>query len=43
MVYHGKIQLAIVIVAPPDQVKEGEPDGSEFRPDWKHVLHDGDL
>jgi hypothetical protein len=43
MAYHGRIQLTFVIVAPPDQVKEGERIFRSHAP-WMEATHqrDGD-
>lgn len=38
MRYHGKIQLTFVIVAPPDQVKEGERIFQSHAP-WMEATH----
>lgn len=38
MRYHGKIQLTLVIVAPPDQVKEGERIFQSHAP-WMEATH----
>ena len=43
MAYHGKTQLTFVIIAPPDQVKEGERLFASHAP-WMKATHhrDGD-
>ncbi len=38
MAHHGKIQLTYVIVAPPDQVKEGERIFASHAP-WMKATH----